>query len=337
MTLFQQQISYFVEGFSLTTMIYYLITVLLGILIYLIYRRGLINEFSSKIVFITGCDSGFGHSLALKLDSMGLKVYAGCLTNSGASKLQQISSCRLKTVHIDLRNSDTITKAKLWVEEDLNLNSQCLWGLVNIAGCIGNVCFDFSDVNDYRQTHEVNFFGTIQVIETFLPLLKKSRGRCVTVTSILQRAMFGACPYTASKAALGMYCDGLRRFVRLFGIHSSIIEPGFYPSTNLIRESGWVAGMEQQWSNLLPEVRKDFGDSYKDQMIVAYRRLFARAPFHWWNKNETVIESLVHALGGKIPKDRYVCGWDAQMTRLISFVPDWLLDKTLQQVVKDFW
>lgn len=33
-----------------------------------------------KHVFITGCDSGFGQLLALRLSSQGVHVYAGCFT-----------------------------------------------------------------------------------------------------------------------------------------------------------------------------------------------------------------------------------------------------------------
>ena len=41
-----------------------------------------------KPVLITGCDSGFGHELALLLSSQGWKVYAGCLTQAGQDSLK---------------------------------------------------------------------------------------------------------------------------------------------------------------------------------------------------------------------------------------------------------
>nr|XP_014433038.1 11-cis retinol dehydrogenase [Pelodiscus sinensis] len=45
-----------------------------------------------KHVFITGCDSGFGHLLARRLDRKGFRVLAGCLTQKGADNLQRASS-----------------------------------------------------------------------------------------------------------------------------------------------------------------------------------------------------------------------------------------------------
>ncbi len=33
----------------------------------------------AKAVFITGCDTGLGHKLAIRCDQIGLHVFAGCL------------------------------------------------------------------------------------------------------------------------------------------------------------------------------------------------------------------------------------------------------------------
>lgn len=44
---------------------------------------------------ITGCDTGFGNMLAKRLDKDGVKVFAGCLTESGAQKLKSETSDQL--------------------------------------------------------------------------------------------------------------------------------------------------------------------------------------------------------------------------------------------------
>lgn len=36
-------------------------------------------QVQGKAVFITGCDSGFGHALAKHLHKLGFTVFAGCL------------------------------------------------------------------------------------------------------------------------------------------------------------------------------------------------------------------------------------------------------------------
>lgn len=39
-----------------------------------------VGDLKNKVVFITGCDSGFGRLLAVKCANNGIPVFAGCLT-----------------------------------------------------------------------------------------------------------------------------------------------------------------------------------------------------------------------------------------------------------------
>lgn len=59
-----------------------------------------------------------------------------------------------------------------------------LWALVNNAG----VCVNFGDtelslMSNFRGCMEVNFFGTLSITKTFLPLLRHSKGRIITISS----------------------------------------------------------------------------------------------------------------------------------------------------------
>lgn len=59
-----------------------------------------------------------------------------------------------------------------------------LWGLVNNAGYNDVVAdVELSPVATFRSCMEVNFFGTLQLTKGLLPLLRRSRGRIVTVGS----------------------------------------------------------------------------------------------------------------------------------------------------------
>ena len=44
-----------------------------------------LDNLENRAVFVTGCDSGFGRAVALKLAKDGLPVFAGCLTNEVSS------------------------------------------------------------------------------------------------------------------------------------------------------------------------------------------------------------------------------------------------------------
>ena len=57
------------------------ILVALGVYYYMHRRRSLwVGDQGLKCIFITGCDSGFGKGLAIRLDQKGIPVFAGCLT-----------------------------------------------------------------------------------------------------------------------------------------------------------------------------------------------------------------------------------------------------------------
>ena len=59
-----------------------------------IYRKPLVGGLSTKYIFITGCDSGFGRRAAVRLDGMGCHVIAGCLTETGENDLKKQCSNR---------------------------------------------------------------------------------------------------------------------------------------------------------------------------------------------------------------------------------------------------
>ena len=82
-------------------------------------RKLKLPNLSSKYVFITGCDSGFGNLLAKKLDEMGIYVFAGCLTDKAETELTKSCSRKLKTVHIDVTSGVSISNAVAEVEKHL--------------------------------------------------------------------------------------------------------------------------------------------------------------------------------------------------------------------------
>ncbi|KAK8753854.1 hypothetical protein OTU49_017301, partial [Cherax quadricarinatus] len=83
-------------------------------------RRTYIDP-AGKAVFITGCDTGFGHLLALTLDKMGFKVYAGCLVpeGDGARSLLQEASSKLKVLRVDVTKDDEVRAAYKTIEHDM--------------------------------------------------------------------------------------------------------------------------------------------------------------------------------------------------------------------------
>ncbi|XP_039424814.1 D-beta-hydroxybutyrate dehydrogenase, mitochondrial-like isoform X2 [Corvus cornix cornix] len=80
-------------------------------------RRGAARlEPAGRAVLITGCDSGFGHMLALRLHRLGFTVFAGCLCpgGDGARRLQREAggAGRLRVLPLDVTRARDVRAAK---------------------------------------------------------------------------------------------------------------------------------------------------------------------------------------------------------------------------------
>ncbi|XP_071661779.1 D-beta-hydroxybutyrate dehydrogenase, mitochondrial-like isoform X3 [Patagioenas fasciata] len=72
-------------------------------------------EPAGRAVLITGCDSGFGHLLALRLHRLGFTVFAGCLCpgGEGARRLQREAGAgRLRVLRLDVTRAGDVLAAK---------------------------------------------------------------------------------------------------------------------------------------------------------------------------------------------------------------------------------
>jgi len=76
-----------------------------------VLRRQRIGNYSDRYILVTGCDSGFGHDLVRRLDSLGCHVFAGCFTEAGETRLKKICSERVTTITLDVTNHDSVQKA----------------------------------------------------------------------------------------------------------------------------------------------------------------------------------------------------------------------------------
>ncbi|XP_032892128.1 estradiol 17-beta-dehydrogenase 2-like isoform X2 [Amblyraja radiata] len=154
---------------------------------YLVYwsiRSNAILSPEGKAVLITGCDSGFGHALAKRLHSLGFHVFAMVLheEGDGAKVLKSFRSDRLTVIQMDVTNLTTVQEVEKEIEKQLE--NKGLYALVNNAGiisCIGDT--EIIPTDAFKRCMEVNFFGTIEVTKTFLPLIRRAKGRIINISS----------------------------------------------------------------------------------------------------------------------------------------------------------
>jgi NAD(P)-dependent dehydrogenase (short-subunit alcohol dehydrogenase family) len=128
-------------------------------------------------------------------------------------------------VLMNVENEASIAAGAADIERQLS--GRGLDGLVNVAG-IGMIRpVEYATMQDLRKIFDVNFFGQVAIIQAFLRLLRKKRGRIVSITTV---GVNIAIPFggllNASKSAFAKLSDTLRLEMRSFGVRVIAIEPG---------------------------------------------------------------------------------------------------------------
>lgn len=283
-----------------------------------------------KAVFITGCDSGFGQATAKHLDSLGFEVFATVLdlSGDGARELQRSCSSRLTLLQVDITQPQQVHQALLDTKAKLGL--QGLWGLVNNAG----VCVNFGDaelslMSNFRGCMEVNFFGTLSVTKSFLPLLRHNKGRIVNISSPAGDQPFPClAAYGASKAALNLFTNTLRHELEPWGVQVSTILPSSYRTGRSSNRAYW----EQQHTQLLQSLSPALLDEYGEDYMTETKDLFHSYASQASTDLSPVVQAIVQALLDPRPQPRYYAGPGVGLMYFIhSYCPfslsSWLLQR----------
>eukprot|EP01130_Rhizamoeba_saxonica_P005316 TRINITY_DN2134_c0_g1_i1.p1 TRINITY_DN2134_c0_g1~~TRINITY_DN2134_c0_g1_i1.p1 ORF type:complete len:197 (-),score=35.34 TRINITY_DN2134_c0_g1_i1:15-605(-) len=183
-------------------------------------------------------------------------------------------------------------------------------------------------MDDYRHVMDVNFFGGVEVTKTFLPLVKKQKGRIINLTSIAGRlAGSGMSSYAASKFAFEGFTDSLRREVSLWGVKVVLIEPTFM-NTPMVQNIKPL--LQRHISNAPKKVIDEYGSAFLDHMIEVNVDSISKIT----HDPIDVIDALEEALFSKYPKSRYLVGWDAKaLLAPLTLFPAGVSDLIISQIL----
>ncbi|XP_035483646.2 11-beta-hydroxysteroid dehydrogenase type 2 [Scophthalmus maximus] len=284
-----------------------------------------------KAVFITGCDSGFGKASAKRLDALGFEVFATVLdvSGDGARELQRSCSGRLTLLQVDITEPQQVQQALLHTKARLGLRG--LWALVNNAG----VCVNFGDaelslMSNFRGCMEVNFFGTLSVTRSFLPLLRQAKGRIITISSPAGDQPFPClAAYGASKAALNLFVETLRHELEPWGVRVSTILPSSYKTGQSSNHAYWEQQHKQLLQGLPPALLEDYGEDY----VTETKELFQSYASHANPDLTPVVDAIVTALLSPQPQVRYFAGPGVGLMYFIQrFCPFSISNRFLQRL-----
>ncbi len=224
---------------------------------------------SQKIWFVTGISRGLGRELAKALLARGDVVIG--TTRDGDSGLPSLSH-RLHVLPLELPSADQARAAIV--------TAHALHGrldvIVNNAGYGLLGAIEEAGAAEVRRVFDVNFFGSLQVIQAALPFLRaQRRGHIVNISSIAGLApMPGSGIYAATKFALEGLSESLAQEVGPLGIRVTLVEPGafrtdFLSGHSVHNASGSIAAYAQTSGKIIDHLHEIAGKQPGDPVLAA--------------------------------------------------------------------
>ncbi|XP_034997087.1 retinol dehydrogenase 8 [Zootoca vivipara] len=180
-------------------------------------------------VLVTGCSSGIGLALAVRLARDELKRFRVIATMRNLEKSQELEKHAgpvlektLEIKEMDVTSEESIRRCVDTIPQrrvDVLVNNAGL-------GMIGPV--ESQSLTSMQQLFDTNFFGLVRLIQEVFPGMKRRRqGHVVVMSSVLglQGLLFNDI-YSASKFAVEGFCESLALQALKFGVNISLIEPG---------------------------------------------------------------------------------------------------------------
>ena len=177
------------------------------------------KRFKDKVVLVTGAGAGIGRSTALRMDSEGAILIIIDINEDELIKTQSMLKNKESTAKV--LDISTIADVKKFFK---GLNK--LDALINVAGILR---FDNShevQIDDWEKILNVNLTGTFFMCSYALPLLLKSKGAIVNVSS---SAALGShawtAAYSASKGGISAFSKTLAVEYGMEGLNVNCVCP----------------------------------------------------------------------------------------------------------------
>lgn len=276
-------------------------------------------QHSEQIVLITGCSTGIGHRTAVELKQRGHRVIAS------ARKPEDVLALRsqgFEAVQLDLADSASIQAAvqQVLVLTDGRCDALFNNGAFGQPGAVEDLSREV-----LRYQFETNFFGTHELTNLILPVMRKQgHGRIIYNSSVLGLvALTYRGAYNASKFALEGLADTLRLELHGTNIHICLIEPG--PILSEFRKNSH----ELFKANIQAE-QSPHRETYQ-KMVERLNKEGAAVPFTL--PARAVAEKVIHAVESTRPKCRYYVTFPTHLFGFLKrLLPTRWLDYFLRKV-----
>lgn len=180
-----------------------------------------------KNILITGASSGIGQTLAKQYAKKDINLFLCARNLEKLEKTQK--SCQKLGANVLIKKLDVTNarEAKKWLDEiHKNYDLDLIIANAGISAGTAQGTESFKQVSDIFNT---NLNGVLNIIHPAIENMKRKRHGQIAIISSLAgfRGLPSSPAYSASKAAVRVYGEGLRGNLGQFGIKVNVICPGY--------------------------------------------------------------------------------------------------------------
>ena len=178
----------------------------------------------SKNVWITGASSGIGKELAIKFSKEGWQVAASARREKLLEELSSNSS-NIYSFPLDVVDPKNVFNTFQSILEKLNNIDLCIFS----TGIYDPKKEREINLEQIRNTINVNFFGTLNCIKAVEKYFKEKKNGHISIVSSVAgyRGLPNSTGYGPSKAALTNLAESLYFDFKKYNVRVSLISPGF--------------------------------------------------------------------------------------------------------------
>src|SRR5260221_11990720 len=181
-----------------------------------------------RTAFVTGASSGIGYELSKRLAKEGIEVAVAARREEELRRLEREiveAGGKARVYPLDVADPDATTRTLERADEEMGGID-----LVVANAGIGNHRWSGKlSYKDCAPIIAVNIQGAVATLTALLPrMVERKRGHLVGVSSLAQyRGMPYGATYSASKAFLSHFLEGIRVDLRATGVAITDVRPGF--------------------------------------------------------------------------------------------------------------
>jgi NAD(P)-dependent dehydrogenase (short-subunit alcohol dehydrogenase family) len=216
------------------------------------------NRHSGRSAAVTGAGGGLGRDIALGLAAKGYVVFGTAMSGAEVQDLKDASAGRVSLTVCDMTKEESVKAWPGGVSDALGDSGLDI--LINNAGILTPGPIELLRLDAIRREFDVNVFGALSVINSFLPALRKARGRIVqvsTCTASLPLPFNG--PSGASKAAMEVFAAVYRAELKSFGIDVVVAAAGNMRTGGPAKTA---AALKRVAEGMTPEQREFYGQNF---------------------------------------------------------------------------